>query len=596
MLGTSKAKQSNGDGAEVNGPEVNAAEFNGEEVEDDGFHPQDGDAEQQAPEEVILEEVIADDDGRRLAPDHEDNFYYDSDDNAWAFVRNEDNMNDDATRMKTGHAVYNPNAREPYIESGMVFKNSVEFKHAVSLMAIKANKAVYWAKNDAKRVRPKCKNEKCTWMIYAAWNKALNSLQVRDFQKDHHCNKIFKNKLMTQKIMVEIWQAKITKEPFMRNKAIVKTMTDDWGVNVNLSMVRRAKKEIFDQIVLNYEKEFGQLNNYANELKRTNPGSTVILKSKKGTVNSPPVFERMFICLDGFRKGFKNCRNFLGMDGCFLKSLTKGELLCAVDRDANNQMYPVAWALVEVECTDSWRWFIDLLAEELELGDGRGWTIMTDQMKGCDNAIDELLPHVEHRYCARHVRNLMVRIKEKKVEVKKWRGNLGPRVRTVIEKNIEVANKCDVHFNGADSYEIEIGEKIFVVSLEHKTCTCGKYTLSGIPCGHAICAIRDSGGDIEDYTSSWYHIDVYMATYENVINPMTGREHWAKAPGEHETLQPPEYRVMPGRPKKNRRKDADFISQLNLSLENGCFYRVILSLLFPCSRHTFEDNLSGKLI
>ncbi|OMO96761.1 hypothetical protein CCACVL1_04786 [Corchorus capsularis] len=45
-----------------------------------------------------------------------------------------------------------------------------------------------------------------------------------------------------------------------------------------------------------------------------------------------------------------------------------------------------------------------------------------------------------------------------------------------------------------------------------------------------------------------------MATYENVINPMTGREYWAKTPGGHETLQPPEYRVMPGRPKKNRKK------------------------------------------
>ena len=56
----------------------------------------------------------------------------------------------------------------------------------------------------------------------------------------------------------------------------------------------------------------------------------------------------------------------MGLDGCFFKGATNGELLCAIGRDANNQMYPVAWAVVEVENNDSWNWFCDILFKDLE--------------------------------------------------------------------------------------------------------------------------------------------------------------------------------------------------------------------------------------
>ncbi|XVF15372.1 hypothetical protein REPUB_Repub09cG0146600 [Reevesia pubescens] len=56
--------------------------------------------------------------------------------------------------------------------------------------------------------------------------------------------------------------------------------------------------------------------------------------------------------------------------------------------DGNNQIYPVAWALVDVESTMTWKWFIDLLKKDIDsLGNENGWTIMSDQHKGLENAI-----------------------------------------------------------------------------------------------------------------------------------------------------------------------------------------------------------------
>ena len=72
----------------------------------------------------------------------------------------------------------------------------------------------------------------------------------------------------------------------------------------------------------------------------------------------------------------------IGLDGCFFKGACQGELLAAIARDANNQMYPVSWALVEKETNDSWKWFIALLIKDMDINDqGAGWVFISDQQK-----------------------------------------------------------------------------------------------------------------------------------------------------------------------------------------------------------------------
>lgn len=60
------------------------------------------------------------------------------------------------------------------------------------------------------------------------------------------------------------------------------------------------------------------------------------------------------MCLDALKKGWlQGCRPIIGVDGCFLKSYCCGKLLTAVGRYGNNQIFPIAWAVVEVESKDS---------------------------------------------------------------------------------------------------------------------------------------------------------------------------------------------------------------------------------------------------
>ncbi|GJY37761.1 multidrug resistance-associated protein 5 [Tanacetum coccineum] len=68
-------------------------------------------------------------------------------------------------------------------------------------------------------------------------------------------------------------------------------------------------------------------------------------------------------------------------------------------RDANNQMFLIAWAVVGVENNQNWCWFLSFLRDDLNLGDGGGISMISDGHKGLMQAVADWLPNAEHIQC-----------------------------------------------------------------------------------------------------------------------------------------------------------------------------------------------------
>jgi hypothetical protein len=144
--------------------------------------------------------------------------------------------------------------------------------------------------------------------------------------------------------------------------------------------VYRAKLRALEIIQGAGRDQYLYLRSYAEELRRSNPNSTVIIKCDMADVG--PIFQRIYVCLEACKAAFAHtCRPLIGLDACFLKGEHGGQLMAAVGKDANNQMFPIAYAVVEAETKDSWEWFLNLLLEDLQTIQHKQYAFISDEQK-----------------------------------------------------------------------------------------------------------------------------------------------------------------------------------------------------------------------
>ena len=111
--------------------------------------------------------------------------------------------------------------------------------------------------------------------------------------------------------------------------------------------------------------KYAKVWDYAASINKWNPGSSSYVKVDLGDPEKP-LFERLYVCFEACKKGFREgCKPIIGLDGCHLKGAYTGQVLVVVAKDGNNNIFPVAYAVVEAERKDTWGWFLDVLMRDV---------------------------------------------------------------------------------------------------------------------------------------------------------------------------------------------------------------------------------------
>ncbi|XP_022856746.1 uncharacterized protein LOC111377846 [Olea europaea var. sylvestris] len=101
-------------------------------------------------------------------------------------------------------------------------------------------------------------------------------------------------------------------------------------------------------------------------------------------------------------------RPVICVDGSHLKGQYKGTLLVAATQDANLQIYPLAWSVVDGETNASWYWFFAKLKDVID--DSNQLVFVSDRKKSIKRAITRLFPLSHHGACIWHIeKNLIAR-------------------------------------------------------------------------------------------------------------------------------------------------------------------------------------------
>ncbi|KAL7598870.1 hypothetical protein Lser_V15G23623 [Lactuca serriola] len=229
---------------------------------------------------------------------------------------------------------------------------------------------------------------------------------ISTLNQTHTCLLTRKLRACTASLICKKIIDQVEADPKIPLRAIQYHFQKTYQVGISMDKVFRAKDMERKHVTAEYTKLFELLRDYALELQATNPNTTVKIDvCPNGNPASPTrQFRRIYVCLGPLKKGFKAClRDLVGLDGAFMKGPFPGQVLTTVGLDSNNGIYPLAYAIVESENTASWKWFLENLGDDLELGSNSNYTFISDRQKGLQIAVDQLFPNVEHRYCIRHI-------------------------------------------------------------------------------------------------------------------------------------------------------------------------------------------------
>lgn len=252
-------------------------------------------------------------------------------------------------------------------------------------------------KNEGKRVRVICRqNNICQWTIYASRSNPRCPFEIKTYNPEHTCGDQYENKTVSSGFLAKMYKDEFRINTEWGRKQFQEHVKARLNCQVTKHQAYRANHKALKQLEGQDEEQFKLLNDYCEELRKSNPGTTVKMKlDSEFIINGKPRFLRLYICFGACKEGFlRGCRPLIGLDGCHLKGTQRGgQLLSVVGVDADNSMFPIAFAIVEGELKDTWSWFLEQLDNDLNLSrNPHALTIISDKQKGLLPAVEELFP------------------------------------------------------------------------------------------------------------------------------------------------------------------------------------------------------------
>ncbi|KAL0437610.1 UNVERIFIED_CONTAM: hypothetical protein Sradi_0468900 [Sesamum radiatum] len=291
------------------------------------------------------------------------------------------------------HPVYKESSSMKNLKlvAGMKFENAAQFRVVLRDWCIRNGVDLEFLRNEAARVTAKCKVKGCEWRIHASPVLGGPTFQIKTIKGEHTCARTYDNRLANASYIAKRIEKAIRDHPTIPVQQLKNRILSKCNVDVSRFKVMRAKREALERIRGDDAKQYELLWDYCETVRSCNPGSKLLLRKVENS--DPPVFDRMYVY--------------------------GGQLLVAVGRDGNDNMFPIAMAVVQVENRDSWGWFVGELLDDIGgLGTSK-WSFISDRQKGLVEALKDLVPDSEHRFCVRHMYENF-KMKWKSVELKEY--------------------------------------------------------------------------------------------------------------------------------------------------------------------------------
>lgn len=301
----------------------------------------------------------------------------------------------------------------------------------------------------------KCNNPTpCNWRIRAIVSEKTDAWKITKTSGPHTCLRVNVSQdhlNLDAGYMASELQGIIAKDASTKIKVLQEMMSKlANGYQPSYHKTWAAKQKVIGRIHGDWDDSHETLPRFLRAIEDANPGSVCVTMNTPSGIEGCVTFDRVFWAFGPSIEGFKHCRPVVSVDGTFLTGRYKGTMLIAVSQDPENQIFPLAFAIVEKEDKNNWGWFLDCLRLLVIGTDRQGLSLISDRHAGILSYLDDQHsyywrpPYAEHRFCLRHFgANFHKRYTKQVGDEVKWTAMEGQRhkFKTSLEKLRRFANE-----------------------------------------------------------------------------------------------------------------------------------------------------------
>ncbi|XP_070045292.1 uncharacterized protein [Nicotiana tomentosiformis] len=210
----------------------------------------------------------------------------------------------------------------------------------------------------------KCNDDRCGWYVRAFKIKDSTLFKIVKIEKNHDCSvntmktdqRNATSKLISGYIIDNLRDPRFEVTLAFVMEEMQKLHGLDIGYHKAWHAIQCASALIRGTPEENYE----LLYSYLYMMKSKNPRTYTNIK-----IDDNNRFLYMFYAYGSSIAGWNHCRPVIAIDATFLKLKYRGVLIISVSKDANNQIFPLAFGIAESENNNSYKWYFSELHNEI---------------------------------------------------------------------------------------------------------------------------------------------------------------------------------------------------------------------------------------
>ncbi|KAL5581402.1 hypothetical protein UlMin_013844 [Ulmus minor] len=488
------------------------------------------------------------------------------------------------------------------------FNDHVHFRTFLLDYAIQEGFTMKKIKAARYRMTYRCSVESCPWRVHASLSPCKTFFILKTLFEDHTCQVQRSNKHVSATWIAEKLGDDIRSNPNMNIHGLEEKLKDLYGLTgLCRRQIYRAREKALGGSYESHSHEFKMLRVYANMILRTNPGSVATVGFVAGC--------RPFIRVDGchLKGSFGGVLlAAISMDANLMHfpvayaivEIENGETWAwffnMLKDDVGQHLEQQPWTIISDRqkglvqvvsdllpncshrrcCQHVWKNMLgkfsdnglrDLFWEAAKATTVAKFTQVMLSIRARNRAAAEWLELIEPKHWSFHAMDpnakmehitsnfvesfnavvgatrykppvslletirikVMDLIYTRKVICERWTKTLPPRV------------SLKVDFNG-----LRVG-----VRLDEGHCDCRAWTLSGLPCVHALACINMIRANVDEYVSPYFTMNAWRACLSATIHPIPSESLWPVHPPS-DLLEPPAVKRLAGRPRKHRNRQA----------------------------------------